>query len=52
MSGPPFCGCTGCRDDANVVVRHPKHGPRATCYQHARDYPVIPDLTAEMIHGV
>lgn len=37
----PVCGCLGCRDSAVAIVRHPNHGRRAVCEDHAGDYEVI-----------
>ena len=37
----PVCGCLGCHDPAVAIVRHPTHGRRAVCDDHAGDYEVI-----------
>lgn len=35
------CGCLGCTRDAVVVIRHPKHGRRTVCADHARSHDVV-----------
>lgn len=39
-----LCGCLGCHEPADAIVRHPEHGRRTVCVSHARDYPVIDDV--------
>lgn len=39
------CGCLGCAADADLIVRHPTHGRRVVCGDHAGDYPVVDDVT-------
>lgn len=29
------CTCLGCHNDAETVIRHPEHGRRVVCEEHA-----------------
>ncbi|WP_162989874.1 hypothetical protein [Natronorubrum halophilum] len=40
----PFCGALGCTDDADVVIDHPKHGPRTVCDACSVGYEVLWDV--------
>ncbi|WP_276254085.1 hypothetical protein [Halomontanus rarus] len=40
----PFCGALGCPEDADVVIRHPKHGKLTVCEDHAEDHKVVRDV--------
>lgn len=46
LRGRRICGCMGCTDEAHVIVQHPKHGRRAVCPDHRRDYPVVEEVDA------
>jgi len=39
-----FCGCMGCRNRADAIVRHPEHGRRAVCAAHADGQEVLGDV--------
>lgn len=30
-----ICGCAGCHEPAAKTIRHPKHGQRVVCSEHA-----------------
>lgn len=38
------CGCFGCTEPAAASIRHPEHGQRVVCPEHAEDYPVIKEV--------
>ena len=40
-NGGPFCGCMGCLAMATVIIRHPKHGRRTVCDDHATGHDVV-----------
>ena len=37
----PTCGCLGCTNPADVVIRHPKHGERTVCEGDINGHEVI-----------
>ena len=38
------CGAIFCHQDADVEIRHPRHGKRTVCEGHAMGYEVIADV--------
>lgn len=41
-----ICGCLGCTELADVVVRHPEHGNLVVCEWHAQDFEVLRGVDA------
>lgn len=44
----PFCCALGCREDADVVVKHPDHGERTVCADHAGEFEVVREVSADV----